>query len=77
LQVATLLYKCLLAALGPLARQEARSGALDLRLERGPSRGSHRWRTDPALFPISRPVEKLEGALQAAGRAAYADDLPK
>ena len=41
-----LLYKCLLAALGGSARQNVRSGAKDLRDERGVSRGSQEYDTD-------------------------------
>ena len=44
-----LLYKCLLAALGGSARQNVRSGAKDLRDERGVSRGSQEYDTDERL----------------------------
>ena len=46
LKIQALLYKCLLAALGGSARQNVRSGANDLRDERGVSRGSQEYDTD-------------------------------
>ena len=29
------------------------------------------------MFPVSEPVEKLEGKLQTTGEAKYVDDIPK
>ena len=31
----------------------------------------------PRMFPVSEPVEKLEGKLQTTGEAKYVDDIPK
>ena len=31
----------------------------------------------PRRFPVSEPVEKLEGKLQTTGEAKYVDDIPK
>ena len=70
-----------------------RSGAKDLRDERGVSRGSQEYDTDERLvqdifcsltlllfvsmFPVSEPVEKYEGKLQSTGEAKYVDDIPR
>ena len=29
------------------------------------------------MFPVSEPVEKLEGRLQSTGEAKYVDDIPR
>ena len=30
-----------------------------------------------SMFPVSEPVEKLEGRLQSTGEAKYVDDIPR
>jgi len=69
-----LFYKFFLHTLGDAASPQVQSGALNL--ERGLSQGQQSFETDEAQWPISQPVEKLEGKYQASGEAEYVADIP-
>ena len=51
-----------------------RSGAADI--DRGLSSGQQAFDTDESEWPVSQPIEKLEGKRQAAGEAEYVNDIP-
>ena len=38
--------------------------------------GSQEYKTDPKLYPINKPVEKLEATLQCSVEAEYINDIP-
>ena len=40
------------------------------------SSGTQDFGTDPSLYPVSKPVSKVEGKMQASGEAQYTDDIP-
>ncbi|XP_068630719.1 uncharacterized protein [Battus philenor] len=44
--------------------------------ERPLSSGKQDYQTDPSLYPINQPLQKLEGVIQASGEAQYVNDLP-
>ena len=69
-----LFYKFFLHVLGDAAPQAVRSGADSL--ERGLSGGQQTYDTDPALYPVSEPREKVEARWQTAGEIKYTPDLP-
>jgi len=69
-----LFYKFFLYALGDAASPEVQSGALNL--ERGLSKGQQAFETDEAQWPVTQPVEKMEGKYQASGEAEYVNDIP-
>ena len=73
--VMAITYKFLLAAL-PGVSADCRTGAGDLRLLRPLQSGSQRYTTDPAQFPVTEPVEKLEVGRQCSGKAQYCNDIP-
>ena len=60
--------------LGDSASDDVQSGATDI--ERGLTSGQQSWDTDESEWPVSKPVEKLEGKRQAAGEAEYVNDIP-
>lgn len=45
-------------------------------LSRPVSKGKQDYQTNPSLYPLNKPIAKLEGEIQAAGEARYANDLP-
>ena len=45
-------------------------------LKRPVSSGKEDYQTNLTLFPLNQPVDKLEGLIQAAGEARYANDMP-
>ena len=53
-----------------------RSGGADLKLERPLQQGSQEYQTDPSLYPVNKPVTKLESLAQCSGEAEYINDLP-
>ncbi|XP_002000301.2 aldehyde oxidase 4 isoform X1 [Drosophila mojavensis] len=70
----SLFYKFLLgSAPEELVRKRFHSGG-DL-LERPLSSGSQSFETIPNKYPVTKPVEKLEGLIQCAGEAIYINDL--
>lgn len=69
-----LVYKFVLSILGDQARPELRSGSTQV--IRGVSRGGQHYETNPELYPINKPIQKLEGDIQCSGEAEYVDDIP-
>ncbi|KAJ0176229.1 hypothetical protein K1T71_008403 [Dendrolimus kikuchii] len=51
-----------------------RSGSI--LLQRPVSSGKQDYQTDPSLYPVNQPIPKLEGIIQSAGEAQYANDVP-
>lgn len=45
-------------------------------LTRTVSEGTQDYQTDPSLYPINQPVQKLEALIQCSGEAKYSNDLP-
>ncbi|XP_022211869.2 xanthine dehydrogenase [Drosophila obscura] len=69
-----LLYKFLLAtAPQELVRERYRSGGQ--LLERALSSGSQTFETIKQNYPVTQPVQKLEGLMQCSGEASYMNDL--
>ncbi|CAG4961688.1 unnamed protein product [Colias eurytheme] len=40
------------------------------------SSGIQQYQTDPTLYPLNQPVQKLEGIIQSSGEAEYVNDIP-
>lgn len=40
------------------------------------SKGKSEYQTDPSLYPLNKPIPKLEAMIQAAGEARFVNDLP-
>ena len=49
---------------------------MDLKFERPLQQGSQEYQTDASLFPVNKPVKKLESLVQCSGEAEYINDLP-
>ena len=60
--------------LGSSASAEVQSGAEYL--DRGLSKGQQSYDTDEALYPVSQPLEKVEGKWQTSGEIEYTGDTP-
>ena len=74
--VLSLMYKFLMTALKDSLPESKKSGTKDLRFMRPLQQGSQEYKTDPKLYPINKPVEKLEATLQCSGEAEYINDIP-
>ncbi|PZC82136.1 hypothetical protein B5X24_HaOG210944 [Helicoverpa armigera] len=70
-----LFYKFVLsiAPAGKALSKYASGGAL---LQRPVSSGKEDYQTDSSLFPLNKPVDKLEGQIQAGGEARFVNDMP-
>jgi len=44
--------------------------------QRPPSYGTQSFQTDPAEYPVSEPLPKVDALLQTSGEATYTDDIP-
>ncbi|CAH2090196.1 unnamed protein product [Euphydryas editha] len=40
------------------------------------SSGKQDFQTDPSLYPLNQPVQKLEAVIQSSGEAQYVNDIP-
>ena len=60
--------------LGSSASLEVQSGADSL--ERGLTSGQQSYDTDPSLYPVSEPREKIEARWQTSGEIQYTGDIP-
>lgn len=45
-------------------------------IERPLSSGKQDFQTDPSLYPLNEPLQKLEAVIQASGEAQYVNDVP-
>ncbi|XP_016926106.4 uncharacterized protein [Drosophila suzukii] len=70
----SLLYKFLLAT-SPKERVRDRYRSGGLLLERPLSSGSQSFETIKKNYPVTQPVQKLEGLIQCSGEATYMNDL--
>ncbi|XP_049875547.1 uncharacterized protein LOC126373432 [Pectinophora gossypiella] len=72
-----LFYKSLLTLI-PKEKLNHRylSGARDLRKTRPVSHGTEVYDTNPAIWPITEPMPKVEALIQTSGEAKYINDLP-
>nr|XP_016926109.2 indole-3-acetaldehyde oxidase-like [Drosophila suzukii] len=70
----SLLYKFLLAT-APKERVQERYRTGGLLLERPLSSGSQSFETIKKNYPVTQPVQKLEGLIQCSGEATYMNDL--
>ncbi|XP_041565468.1 indole-3-acetaldehyde oxidase-like isoform X2 [Drosophila elegans] len=70
----SLLYKFLLAT-APRERVRERYRSGGLLLERPLSSGSQSFETIKKNYPVTQPVQKLEGLIQCSGEAMYMNDL--
>jgi len=68
----SLLYKAILHVLGDKVPAHLRSGGEDI--ERPLNIGSQKYDTDKDLYPVSKPIPKLEAQAQTAGEAQYIND---
>ncbi|KAL4715716.1 hypothetical protein ACJJTC_006295 [Scirpophaga incertulas] len=53
-----------------------RSGAAKIHQERLVSQGIQVYDTNPAQWPLTQPIQKVEALIQCSGEAPYTDDLP-
>ena len=74
--VQSLMYKFLLTVMKDGLPKSKKSGTEDLRFLRPLQKGSQEYQTDPKLYPINKPVEKLEATVQCSGEAQYINDIP-
>jgi len=74
--VQSLMYKFLLTVMKDTLPKSKKSGIQDLRFLRPLQKGSQEYQTDPKLYPINKPVEKLEATVQCSGEAEYINDIP-
>ncbi|KAH8327480.1 hypothetical protein KR074_004615 [Drosophila pseudoananassae] len=70
----SLFYKFLLAT-GPKERFKERYRTGGFLLERPLSSGSQSFETIKKNYPVTQPVQKLEGLIQCSGEASYVNDL--
>ncbi|KAH8327482.1 hypothetical protein KR074_006691, partial [Drosophila pseudoananassae] len=70
----SLFYKFLLAT-GPKERVKERYRTGGFLLERPLSSGSQTFETIKKNYPVTQPVQKLEGLIQCSGEASYMNDL--
>jgi len=68
-------YKSILQVLGDSVPKELRSGA-ERELPRGISKGSQSFKVNPDLWPMNKPIHKLEAKAQCTGTAEYIGDIP-
>ncbi|TRY76734.1 hypothetical protein TCAL_11871 [Tigriopus californicus] len=69
-----LLYKFILSVIKDAVDSSLVSGATQI--DRGVSRGTVTYDTDPSQYPMQQPIHKLEGQIQCTGEAEYVDDIP-
>lgn len=60
--------------LGKQADPRLQSGSIQI--QRGLSSGQQHYETDPSLYPVNKPIPKIEGESQCTGEAEYVDDIP-
>ncbi|KPI90997.1 Xanthine dehydrogenase [Papilio xuthus] len=53
-----------------------RSGAVAIHDTRPVSQGTQEIQTDPTLWPLTKPIPKIEALRQCSGETIYSDDLP-
>ncbi|EDV43516.1 uncharacterized protein Dana_GF16485 [Drosophila ananassae] len=70
----SLFYKFLLAT-APKERVQGRNRTGGFLLERPLSSGSQTFETIKKNYPVTQPVQKLEGLIQCSGEASYMNDL--
>lgn len=70
-----LFYKFILNISSPSSLLPAYRSGAEL-FQRPVSGGKQDYQTDPKLYPVNQPVQKLEGVIQSSGEAQYANDLP-
>ncbi|XP_034939273.1 xanthine dehydrogenase 1-like [Chelonus insularis] len=69
-----LLYKFVLGQMGDSANEKLRSGGH--LLKRDLSSAKHDYDTDKNLWPVNKPLPKIESIHQTSGEAQYANDVP-
>nr|QIJ45706.1 aldehyde oxidase [Glyphodes pyloalis] len=70
-----LFYKFVLSIIPPNQMSSCyRSGGT--LIPRPVSKGTQDFQTDESLYPLNQPVPKLEGMIQSAGEAQFANDIP-
>ncbi|KAH9639141.1 hypothetical protein HF086_018209 [Spodoptera exigua] len=70
-----LFFKALLN-LAPSRASRSDSAIVDLHVTRPCSKAKQVFSTDTSLWPLNKPMPKLEGQIQCAGEAIYTDDIP-
>ncbi|XP_061717702.1 xanthine dehydrogenase-like [Cydia pomonella] len=72
-----LFYKGLLSLCpGNIVSPKYASGGIVLSKTRPVSDGRQIFTTNPMLWPLNQPIEKVEALIQCAGEAPYTEDLP-
>ncbi|XP_039304251.1 xanthine dehydrogenase isoform X1 [Solenopsis invicta] len=69
-----LFYKCVLSLKPENVNPRLRSGGS--LLERGLSSGTQDYDTDKNMWPVNKPIPKLDAIKQTSGEAQYCNDLP-
>ena len=67
-------FQFVISVLGSSADPKLQSAATQI--VRGVSSGSQTFETDPTLYPVNKPIPKLEGKVQCTGEAKYINDIP-
>ncbi|CAH0677124.1 unnamed protein product [Chilo suppressalis] len=72
-----LFYKSLLT-LCPVEKLNTRyrSGAIKIHSTRPVSDGKQIFDTNPPMWPLTQPIQKVEALIQCSGEAQYSEDLP-
>nr|QIJ45705.1 aldehyde oxidase [Glyphodes pyloalis] len=72
-----LFYKGLLSLCPPNElHPRYQSGAIDLKKMRPVSKARQEYSTNPKLYPLNQPIQKVEALIQCSGEAKYSADLP-
>ncbi|CAH2233060.1 jg18404 [Pararge aegeria aegeria] len=73
-----LFYKGLLSLIPPnmTVRPKIASGAIKLYETRPLSDGRQIFETNPTLWPLNKPIPKLEALIQCGGETTYTEDIP-
>nr|XP_032518467.1 xanthine dehydrogenase 1-like [Danaus plexippus plexippus] len=53
------------------------SGSSKIHKTRPVSEGTQIFDTNPSLWPLNKPIPKLDGLIQCAGEAKYSEDVPR
>ena len=69
------LYKSFLKILGDQVPENLRSAA-ERELPRAISSGTQTYQVNPDLWPMNKPIHKLESPAQCTGTAEYVADIP-
>ncbi|KAL1462726.1 hypothetical protein WDU94_014539, partial [Cyamophila willieti] len=73
----SLFYKFVLGLSKDEVNPKYISGAQTIQDERPVSDGQLHFNTDKKMWPLTKPIPKIDGLVQCAGEAEYANDIPR